>query len=96
MRIKANSDNIFYECCNSFSLLSRKFVLQSSISRPHYITAVLKSSIREVPILQIGTGDQGDIFGHFLSVFKDNGPLVGAGIVLKDGLNEGKLTLVTR
>jgi len=76
--------------------IETELVLQSSISRPHYITAVLKSSIREVPILQIGTGDQGDIFGHFLSVFKDNGPLVGAGIVLKDGLSEGKLTLVTR
>ena len=71
-------------------------MLQSSISRPHYITAVLKSSIREVPILQIGSGDKGDIFGQLLSVLNDNGPLGGAGIVLEDGLSKGKLTLVTR
>ena len=71
-------------------------MLQSSISRPHYITALLKSSIKDVPILQTGTGDQGDIFGQLLSVLTDNGPLGGAGIVLKDELNEGKLTLVTR
>ena len=71
-------------------------MLQSSVSRPHYITAALKSSIREVPILQIGTGDQEDIFGKLLSVLNDNGPLGGAGIVLKDGLNKGKITLVTR
>ena len=71
-------------------------MLQSSISRPHYITAVLKSSIREIPILQLGTGDQEDIFGQLLSVLNDNGSLGGAGIVLKDGLNEGKITLVTR
>ena len=71
-------------------------MLQSSVSRPHYIMAVLKSSIREVPILQIGTGDQEDMFGQVLSVLNDNGPLGGAGIVLKDGLNKGKVTLVAR
>ena len=71
-------------------------MFQSSISRPHYVTALLKSSIREVPILQIGTGDQEDVFGQLLSVLNDNGPLGGAGIVLKDGLNKGKVTLVTR
>ena len=71
-------------------------MLQSSISRPHYITAVLKSSIREIPILQLGTGDQEDIFGQLLSVLNDNGPLGGAAIVLKAGLNKGKITLVTR
>ena len=71
-------------------------MLQSSVSRPHYITAVLKNSIREVPIPQIGTGDQEDIFGQLLSVPNDNGPLAGAGIVLKDGLNKGKVTLVAR
>ena len=71
-------------------------MLQSTISRPHHIAAVLKSSFREVPILQIGTGDQGDIFGQLLSVLNDNGPLGGAAIVLKDGLNKGKVTLVTR
>lgn len=71
-------------------------MLQSSMSRPHYITALLKSSVRGVPILQMGTGDHGDIFGHLLSVLHDNGPLGGAGIVLKDELREGKITLVTR
>ena len=60
--------------------------------------AVLKSSVRGVPILQIGTGDQGDISGQLLSVLNDNGPLGGAGIVLKDGLMKGKVhvTLVAR
>ena len=71
-------------------------MFQSSISRPHYVMALLKSSIREVPILQIGTGDQEDVFGQLLSVLNDNGPLGGAAIVLKDGLNKGKVTLVTR
>ena len=73
-------------------------MFQSSISRPHYVMALLKSSIREVhvPILQIGTGDQEDVFGQLLSVLNDNGPLGGAGIVLKEGLNKGKVTLVTR
>ena len=77
------------------SLLSFKLVLQSSMPRTH-ITAVLKSSMRDVPILQTGIGDHGDIFGQLLSVLSDNGPLGGAGIVLKDELNEGKLALVTR
>lgn len=66
------------------------------MSRPHYITALLKSSMEDVPILQTGTGDQRDIFGQLLSVLNNNGPLGGAGIVLKDGLDEGKLTVVTR
>jgi len=57
---------------------------------------VLKSSIKDVPILQSGTCSQGDIFGQLLSVLNDSGPLVGAGIVLKDELNQGKVTLVTR
>ena len=66
------------------------------MSRPYYITALLKSSMKDVPILQTGTGDQGDIFGQLLSVLNNNGPLDGAGIVLKDELDKGKLTLVTR
>ena len=66
------------------------------MSRPHYITALLKNSMKDVPILQTGTGDQGDIFGQLLSVLNNNGPLDGAGIVLKDELDKGKLTLVTR
>lgn len=66
------------------------------MSRPHYITALLKSSMEDVPILQTGTGDQGDIFGQLLSVLNNNGRLGGAGIVLKDELDEGKLTVVTR
>ena len=66
------------------------------MSRPHYITALLKNSMKDVPILQTGTGDQGDIFGQLLSVLNGNGPLGGAGVVLKDELDEGKLTLVTR
>lgn len=66
------------------------------MSRPHFITALLKSSMKDVPILQTGTGDHGDIFGQLLSVLNNNGPLGGSGIVLKDELDEGKLTLVTR
>lgn len=73
-----------------------QLVLQSSFSRPHYITALLKGSMEEVPILQMGTGDDEDIFSHLLSVLHDNGPLGGAGIVLKDELREGKIFLVTR
>ena len=83
---------INYSC----SYLLCKLVLQSSMSRPHYITALLKSSIKDVRILQTGTDDQGDIFGQLLSVLNNNGPLDGAGIVFKDELDEGKLTLVTR
>ena len=71
-------------------------MFQSSLSKPHYVTALLKSSIREVPILQIGTGDQEDVCDQLLSVLNDSGPLGGAAIVLKDGLNKGKVTLVTR
>ena len=52
--------------------------------------------MEEVPILQMGTGDDEDIFSHLLSVLHDNGPLGGAGIVLKDELREGKIILVTR
>ncbi|KAL9973139.1 hypothetical protein ACROYT_G019556 [Oculina patagonica] len=73
-----------------------ELVLQSSISRPHYITALLKSSMGKVPIVHVGTGDHEDIFGQLLSVLHDNGPLGGAGIVLKDELKEGKIILITR
>ena len=54
------------------------------------------SSMRDVPILQMGTGDHGNIFGQLLSVLRNNGPLAGAGIILKCELEEVKLILVTR
>lgn len=73
-----------------------KLTLQNSISRPRYITALLKSSVGELPLLQMGTGDHRDIFGQLRSVLRDNGPLAGAAIVLKDELKEGKIILVTR
>jgi len=56
----------------------------------------MKSSMRDVPVVQIETADHKDIFSLLLPVLHDEGPLGGAGIVLKDDLKEGQVTLVTR
>ena len=53
----------------------------------------MKSSVRDVPVLQAGTDDHKDIFGQLLLALRDKGPLGGAGIVIK---HEGCVTLVTR
>lgn len=58
--------------------------------------ALLKSSIKEVPVVQREPGDHKDIFGQLISVLRENGPLCGTGIVLKDELQRGKVTLITR
>ena len=73
-------------------------MLQSSFSRAHQIISLVKSSVRDVPVLQTEHGDHGDIFGRLLPMLDDNGPLSGAGIILKDDLEKGHchLTLVTR
>ena len=58
--------------------------------------ALLKSSIKEVPVAQREPGDHNDIFGQLISVLRENGPLCGTGILLKDELQRGKVTLITR
>ena len=58
--------------------------------------ALLKSSIKEVPVVHREPGDHKDIFGQLISVLRENGPLCGTGIFLKDELQEGKVTLITR
>ena len=77
-------------------VLLLKLVLQSSVSRTNHLTSLVKSSMRDVPVVQIETADHKDIFSLLLPVLHDEGPLGGAGIVLKDDLKEGQVTLVTR
>ena len=52
--------------------------------------------MKDVPVLHTGIGDHRDIFGQLVPVLHENGPLGGTGIVLRDELKEGKVTLVTR
>lgn len=76
--------------------IETELLLQGSISRPHHMIALLKSSIKEVPVVQREPGDHNDIFGQLISVLRENGPLCGTGIFLKDELQRGKVTLITR
>ena len=58
--------------------------------------AFVKNSLVGLPVLESETGDYKDIFGVVLSALYDNGPLSGCGIVLRDGLKNGQVTLITR
>lgn len=76
--------------------IETELVLQRSISKPHHIIALLKSSVKEVPVIQTRTGGRKDIYGQLISVLHESGPLGGTGIFPKNDLQEGKVTLITR
>ena len=73
-----------------------QLVFQSTITGAHQAMAIVKNSVDVLPLLQTETSDHRDIFGHFLPVLQENGPLGGCGIVLRDGLKNGQVILITR
>ncbi|XP_068701530.1 Fanconi anemia group B protein-like [Montipora foliosa] len=76
--------------------IETELALQSGFSGACQMMAFVKNSLVGLPVLESETGDYKDIFGVVLSALHDNGPLSGCGIVLRDGLKNGQVTLITR
>ena len=73
---------------------SSQLSLSSTFSSSYHIVLLVKTLIRDVPVIQATEGaDYSIMFGQLLLALHDNGPLGGAGIVLS---GEDRITLITR
>lgn len=73
---------------------SSQLSLRSRFSSSYHIALLVKTLMRDVPVIQATEGaDYSIMFGQLLLALQDNGPLAGAGIVFS---GEDRITLITR
>lgn len=74
--------------------VSSQLSLRSRLSSSYHIVLLVKTLMRDFPVIQATEGaDYSIMFGQLLLALHDNGPLGGAGIVLS---GEDRITPITR